>query len=271
MTTSASAQATMVMSAALKAMTLRFWKFRKLGVVMAKTSVSATRVKSTLKPRRRSVFLDTALGTRCAIDTEASAGIAGLLPRRRGAGDSRGGGHDLSWVASVLENSATIDPAATTIIRSRIARISGRSEEIMSTGKPRAASSGIRWCTWALVPKSIPWVGSSRTRTLGSVASHLASTAFCLFPPEMLEADEARPAEPSEHREADVRGDVQLHDEAVLAYAGVHLARRDRERDFADGGDRAVALAQTVTTFWKWTLERVFMDFPAIQGSVSRS
>ena len=49
---------------------------------------------------------------------------------------------------------------------------------------PDAASSEmIRW-TSTFAPMSIPRVGSSRIRTRGSVASHLARTTFCWLPPD---------------------------------------------------------------------------------------
>ena len=50
---------------------------------------------------------------------------------------------------------------------------SGSSLEIISTASPRPASSHISRCTSALVPTSMPRVGSSRISSFGSVASHL--------------------------------------------------------------------------------------------------
>ena len=41
----------------------------------------------------------------------------------------------------------------------------------------------IRW-TSTLAPMSMPRVGSSRIRTVGFDASHLASTTFCWLPPD---------------------------------------------------------------------------------------
>ena len=49
---------------------------------------------------------------------------------------------------------------------------------------PDAASSPMMRWTSTLAPMSMPRVGSSRIRTRGLVASHLASTTFCWLPPE---------------------------------------------------------------------------------------
>ncbi len=50
--------------------------------------------------------------------------------------------------------------------------------------RPDAASSETIRCTSTLAPISMPRVGSSRMRTCGSVASHLAMTTFCWLPPD---------------------------------------------------------------------------------------
>ena len=52
------------------------------------------------------------------------------------------------------------------------------------TATPRVARVEMRRCTSDLVPTSMPRVGSSTMRILGSVASHFARTTFCWFPPE---------------------------------------------------------------------------------------
>ncbi len=54
--------------------------------------------------------------------------------------------------------------------------------------RPRAASSESRRCTSAFVPTSIPRVGSSTISSVGSRASHFASTTFCWLPPESVQA-----------------------------------------------------------------------------------
>lgn len=70
-------------------------------------------------------------------------------------------------------------------------RISGRSEEIIRTATPSAASSLSRRCTSAFVPTSMPRVGSSTISTFGPVASHLARTTFCWLPPESVDTASA--------------------------------------------------------------------------------
>lgn len=55
---------------------------------------------------------------------------------------------------------------------------------------PRRASVDSRRWTSAFVPMSMPRVGSSTMRILGSVASHFARTTFCWFPPDREEAGE---------------------------------------------------------------------------------
>ena len=60
------------------------------------------------------------------------------------------------------------------------------SEEIIKIARPCLASSAMMWCTSALAWMSTPWVGSSKISSLGLVASHLASTTFCWFPPDRL-------------------------------------------------------------------------------------
>ena len=51
---------------------------------------------------------------------------------------------------------------------------------------PSPASSRTMAWTSALAPTSIPRVGSSRTRILGRVLSHLPNITFCWLPPESL-------------------------------------------------------------------------------------
>ena len=64
---------------------------------------------------------------------------------------------------------------------------SGSSDEIISTATPWAASSESSRCTSALVPTSMPRVGSSTISSRGLRASHFASTTFCWLPPESVQ------------------------------------------------------------------------------------
>ena len=52
---------------------------------------------------------------------------------------------------------------------------------------PSAASLRIRRKTSAFAPMSMPRLGSSMSRTFGSVSSALPITTFCWFPPESEE------------------------------------------------------------------------------------
>ena len=52
--------------------------------------------------------------------------------------------------------------------------------------RPCAARSTIRRWISAFAPTSTPWVGSSRMRTEGRVASQRASATFCWLPPESV-------------------------------------------------------------------------------------
>ena len=65
---------------------------------------------------------------------------------------------------------------------------SGSSEEIIRIARPWPASSESSRCTSALVPTSMPRVGSSMISSWGSVASHLAMTTFCWLPPLIVAA-----------------------------------------------------------------------------------
>ena len=67
-------------------------------------------------------------------------------------------------------------------------RTSGSSEEIIRIAIPWPASSESSRCTSALVPTSMPRVGSSMISSWGLVASHLAMTTFCWLPPLMVAA-----------------------------------------------------------------------------------
>src|SRR5690606_23197434 len=92
----------------------------------------------------------------------------------------------VSSVASGRGISAVRRPSCMTSTRSAMPRISGRSEEIIRTATPSAASRDSSRCTSALVPTSMPRVGSSTISTFGPVASHLASTTFCWLPPDSV-------------------------------------------------------------------------------------
>ena len=109
--------------------------------------------------------------------------------------------------------------------------------------RPWCASSSSRRCTSALVPTSMPRVGSSTTSSFGPVASHLASTIFCWLPPESVPpslsrlpaltcrrpaqapgravlrggAEQARAGEPVADDEGEVAGDRHVDDQALLA------------------------------------------------------
>src|SRR5450830_410476 len=93
----------------------------------------------------------------------------------------------VSWVASLRLRMVRTFPSRMTTTRSDSSRISGSSDEMNTMETPESASSAIIRCTSLLAWTSIPRVGSSRIRSLGTVASHLAMTTFCWFPPERLE------------------------------------------------------------------------------------
>ena len=61
---------------------------------------------------------------------------------------------------------------------------SGSSDEIIRIATPSRASPRIRSWMPAFAPTSMPRVGSSKIRTPGWIASHLASTTFCWLPPD---------------------------------------------------------------------------------------
>src|ERR1700761_6067295 len=88
--------------------------------------------------------------------------------------------------ASAWLNSAAIRPSRMTRMRSATPSTSGSSEEIMRPATPLLASSVSRWWTSALVPTSMPLVGSSTMSTAGLGPSHLARTTFCWLPPDSM-------------------------------------------------------------------------------------
>src|SRR5215207_5113687 len=133
------------------------------------------------------------------------AACALALRGRRSSGGSGLGAHaaaGLAWPvaaritlsssASSRLSSSVRRPSCITSTRSAMPSTSGSSLEIISTATPRPASSLIRRWTSALVPTSIPRVGSSTISSFGSVASHLASTTFCWLPPERNPAGSSR-------------------------------------------------------------------------------
>ena len=130
---------------------------------------------------------------------------------------------------------------------------SGSSEEISRIVRPCAARCEIfRW-TSAFVPTSTPWVGSSRSRILGSAASHFAEHDLLLvaareaahdlrrrgrLDPQLLHeaprerALAARPEDPArgqvgQDRHRDVRADRHRLDEPLRG-AGPRAGRRGR-------------------------------------------
>ena len=158
--------------------------------------------------------------------------------------------------ASARENSAVIRPSRMTRIRSAMPSTSGSSEEIISTARPSATSPSRMRCTSALVPTSMPRVGSSIISSEGPRASHLPSTTFCWFPPDSVEtafhsrpnfswsrsaqvggevplagaADEAEPAQPAERGQRDVPVDAEVHDQALLPSVLGHQGDSRRHR-----------------------------------------
>ena len=91
--------------------------------------------------------------------------------------------------------SATSRPSCMTSTRSAMPSTSGSSLETMRTATPSAASCDSSRCTSALVPTSMPRVGSSTISTRGLVDSHLASTTFCWLPPDSVDTGSvSRPA-----------------------------------------------------------------------------
>ena len=73
----------------------------------------------------------------------------------------------LSGVASARSRSAVMRPSRTTSTRSAMPSTSGSSEEIIRIARPCPASSESRRCTSALVPTSMPRVGSSMISSVG--------------------------------------------------------------------------------------------------------
>ena len=151
-------------------------------------------------PEREDDEEDAGLGT--ADEARDAAAPAAALPGatsrpcrscRRAHGDRRpsaradlmlASSRQRSCVASSRESSPTISPSATTRMRSLMLRTSGSSDEMRMMPMPSWASSSMRAWTSALAPTSMPRVGSSRMRTLGLSASHLASATFCWLPPD---------------------------------------------------------------------------------------
>src|ERR1035437_9456806 len=84
-------------------------------------------------------------------------------------------------------NSAVMRPSRSTSTRSAMPRTSGSSEEIISTARPWVTNPSRIRCTSALVPTSMPRVGSSMISSDGLRASHLPRTTFCWFPPDSVE------------------------------------------------------------------------------------
>src|SRR4051794_8675211 len=104
--------------------------------------------------------------------------------------------------ASSRGSSAVSRPSCMTSTRSAMPRTSGSSLEIISTARPWPASSDISRWTSALVPTSMPRVGSSMMSTRGSVASHLPSTTFCWLPPERNPTGSPKPCSLMRRRSA---------------------------------------------------------------------
>ena len=73
-------------------------------------------------------------------------------------------------------------------------RISGSSDEIISTARPRSASSCMSAWISDFEPTSTPCVGSSRMSTFGEIASHRASATFCWLPPDSDSTSDATDA-----------------------------------------------------------------------------
>ena len=76
-----------------------------------------------------------------------------------------------------------------TATRSLIPKISGSSEEIITTAAPWRISSLMMLYTSIFAPTSMPRVGSSKMMTFERLNSHLANTTFCWLPPERLRAN----------------------------------------------------------------------------------
>src|SRR3984957_14782101 len=93
----------------------------------------------------------------------------------------------LSSVASARANSPVSRPSWMTRMRSATPSTSGSSDEIISTAIPSAASWSMIRCTSALVPTSMPLVGSSMISSEGDRASHFPSTTFCWLPPDRVD------------------------------------------------------------------------------------
>ena len=158
--------------------------------------------------------------------------------------------------------SAVTRPSWRTMIRSDMARISGRSLEMRMIARPDAASSEMRRWTSTLAPMSMPRVGSSRIRTRGSGCQPLGQDDLLLVAAgqrtdllvhaghsdvellRVLRGDSALGPGPDEKageqarqdRQRDVLGDGEVEDEAflvaVLRQVGdalVHGGRRGRE------------------------------------------
>ncbi len=75
-------------------------------------------------------------------------------------------------------------PPLITAIRSAMPRTSGRSLEISSTAIPSSARRRMILWISLFAPTSTPWVGSSKIRSRGPVASQRANETFCWLPPD---------------------------------------------------------------------------------------
>ena len=189
MTTSASPTAAMAMIDDSTSTAVRFDADRNWGAWMATstpiTTITTDQAELALAGRAR----QDAGGPRLVVATASATAMSSPRPagRVRRVDRARRGRRTraccpvaayitLSSVARSRRISAVRRPSWSTTMRSDIARTSGRSLEMRMMPRPEAASSEMMRCTSTLAPMSMPRVGSSRMSTLGSVASHLAST-----------------------------------------------------------------------------------------------
>ena len=94
----------------------------------------------------------------------------------------------ISVSAAPAGSSPARRPPRITRMRSATPISSGISDEIIRIATPSRASPRMRSWMPALAPTSTPRVGSSKIRTPGWIASHLASTTFCWLPPDRKRA-----------------------------------------------------------------------------------
>ena len=171
----------------------RFWPDRKRGLAITVTTIS-----SSSAARMPSSRTTTSRCTSAAPRPPVCSGA--LVHRSRGPGLRRASSRrhrrrawpvaaSITLSSSALGAGDVVDEAALVHDEDAVGHAEhlGSSLETMTTAMPSAASCESSRCTSALVPTSMPRVGSSTISTRGSVDSHLARTTFCWLPPESVD------------------------------------------------------------------------------------